>query len=96
MRRKYVVSYDISDPKRLNRVYRKMRGYGDPIQYSVFFCELSDKEKIILISELNSIINNSTDNVYIFDLASIDSNIEKKITMLGSSLKIESRGAIII
>ena len=30
MRSRYAVAYDISDPKRLRRVHRVMRGFGDP------------------------------------------------------------------
>jgi CRISPR-associated endonuclease Cas2 len=41
MRTCYLVAYDIADPKRLQRVHRTMRGYGDPLQYSVFRCILS-------------------------------------------------------
>ena len=44
MRKKYVVSYDITDPKRLNQICKKMRGYGDTLQYSVFICDLSLKD----------------------------------------------------
>ncbi|MGC8699200.1 MAG: CRISPR-associated endonuclease Cas2, partial [Candidatus Acidifodinimicrobium sp.] len=28
------MSYDIRDEKRLSRVFNKMKGYGEPIQYS--------------------------------------------------------------
>ncbi len=31
MRLAYLVAYDISDPKRLRRVHRTMRGYGDAL-----------------------------------------------------------------
>src|SRR5690606_35574631 len=45
MRTAYVVTYDICEPKRLRRVYRIMLGYGDHLQYSVFRCELTDRER---------------------------------------------------
>ncbi|MBT8763528.1 CRISPR-associated endonuclease Cas2 [Desulfohalobiaceae bacterium Ax17] len=35
-----VVTYDIADPKRLNRVHRLLKDYGVPVQYSVFECDL--------------------------------------------------------
>src|SRR5437870_5051974 len=56
MRTCYIVAYDIADPKRLQRVHRTMRGYGDPLQYSVFRCILSPSERI-----LDIIANNPTD-----------------------------------
>ena len=38
MRQSYLVCYDISDDKRLRKVFKTMRGYGDHLQYSVFEC----------------------------------------------------------
>ena len=43
MRNRFLVCYDVSDSKRLARTYRKMNGFGDPAQYSVFICDLSPK-----------------------------------------------------
>ena len=54
-RRRYLVAYDVSHPKRLRLVYRKMLGYGHPLQYSVFQCDLSAVEKLKLIAETGSI-----------------------------------------
>lgn len=39
-----IISYDVRDPKRWRRLYRVLRGYGHPIQYSVFRCRLDDRE----------------------------------------------------
>jgi CRISPR-associated protein Cas2 len=33
-----LVCYDICEPKRLRRVHKVMKGFGEPWQYSVFFC----------------------------------------------------------
>ena len=57
MRTCYIVAYDIADPKRLQRVHRTMRGYGDPLQYSVFRCVLSPSERVLLIEALTPLIN---------------------------------------
>lgn len=35
-KRWHLVTYDVRDPKRLRRVYRLLRGYGEHLQYSVF------------------------------------------------------------
>lgn len=44
----YLVSYDIREPKRWRRAYKILRGYGRPLQYSVFRCKLgpADIEKL--------------------------------------------------
>ena len=45
MRHRFLVCYDVADPRRLARTYRKMNGFGEPAQYSVFICDLSPKER---------------------------------------------------
>jgi len=39
---RYLVSYDISNPKRLRKVARSLEGFGVRLQYSVFECPLDD------------------------------------------------------
>ncbi len=36
-----VVAYDITDDRRRVRLHRLLLGFGDPVQFSVFECELS-------------------------------------------------------
>jgi CRISPR-associated protein Cas2 len=57
MRHTYVVSYDVSDPKRLRKVFKLMRGYGDHLQLSVFRCDLNARELVELRSKLGTIIH---------------------------------------
>lgn len=33
-----LVAYDISDNRRRNRLHRMLRGFGEPVQKSVFIC----------------------------------------------------------
>jgi len=37
----YLVTYDIRDDKRLRRVFKTMKGFGEWLQLSVFQCRLS-------------------------------------------------------
>lgn len=57
MRRRFIVCYDIADPKRLVKTFKKMKGFGDPLQKSVFTCDLSPTEKAMLIAALTEIMN---------------------------------------
>ena len=45
-RRRYVVAYDIREPRRLRKVHSTMKAFGYALQYSVFVCDLDDMEKI--------------------------------------------------
>jgi len=68
MRNVYLVCYDVADPKRLRRTYKKMRGTGVSVQYSVFRCELSATEKQLLQEALWDILNWAEDRVMLVDL----------------------------
>jgi len=83
MRIRYIVSYDISDEKRLRRVHRTMKGYGDPLQYSVFRCDLSASERVLMIEALSKIINHREDQVMLVDLGPADGRAQYSIETLG-------------
>ncbi|MBX3182446.1 MAG: CRISPR-associated endonuclease Cas2 [Polyangiaceae bacterium] len=68
MRRVYVVTYDISNPKRLRGVYKLMQGYGDHVQFSVFCCALSASDLVELKGRLSAVIHHQDDQVLFFDL----------------------------
>ncbi len=83
MRIRYIVSYDISDDKRLRRVHRTMKGYGDPLQYSVFRCDLSASERILMIEALSKIINHREDQVMLVDIGPVDGRGRWSIETIG-------------
>mgnify|MGYP001408461485 CR=1 FL=1 len=56
-RTRYLVSYDISHPKRLRRVARAMEGFGVRLQYSVFECALDALRLARCRAELGPIPN---------------------------------------
>ena len=66
--RSYLVAYDITDEKRLARVHKLMTGWGAPLQYSVFRCELSPSDKKQLISQLYHQMDNKADDIRIYAL----------------------------
>lgn len=94
MRNHYIVAYDISDPKRLREVFRTMRGYGDRLQYSVFICELSPKERVLLVTALEGLIDHSEDRVMIVDMGSGDH--AKWIEFLGRQIHLPERQAVVV
>lgn len=68
MRTRYIVAYDICDAKRLRRVHRKMCGFGEALQYSVFRCDLNPSERVLLIEALTPIINQREDQVMLINI----------------------------
>lgn len=67
-RTRYLVSYDISDAKRLRRVHKKVKEFGWPMQYSVFVCDLDPVEMLLLKQEVTAIIHHGEDSVAFVNL----------------------------
>ena len=67
-RRRYLVAYDIRNPKRLRQVHKAAKTYGYPLQYSVFICDLTDQELIRLKWDMGDEIHDDEDEIAIVDL----------------------------
>ena len=87
MRRRYLVTYDIADDKRRNLVFKALRDRGDHVQYSVFLCELNDKEYAFLKGQLQECVHHRDDQVLFLDLglADITLDIGQGIDYIGSA-----------
>lgn len=96
MRSVYLVTYDVSDDKRLRQVFKKMNGYGEHLQYSVFQCELSDRERIQMIAELTDIIHHQQDQILIFSLGNADRYNANSTIALGKPYQFVERHAIVV
>jgi CRISPR-associated protein Cas2 len=83
MRKSFLVCYDISDDKRLRKVFQTMRGYGDHLQYSVFECQLTPTDLVRLRFELSAIIHHDEDQVLFVDLGPAEGRGDRVITALG-------------
>lgn len=86
---RYIVSYDISDPKRLRLVHKTMLGYGEPLQYSVFCCDLSASARIMLIAALSEIIDHREDQVMLIDIGPADGRGTQSIETVGRAMRKE-------
>jgi CRISPR-associated protein Cas2 len=83
MRNTYLVTYDIADDKRLARVYKTMRGFGDHLQYSVFECQMTPTDLVRCRHALGEIIDHRRDQVLFVDLGPAEGRGERVITALG-------------
>ena len=83
MRRNYIVTYDIRDPKRLRKIHKTCKGFGTHLQYSVFECDLTPEEKANMESRLSQILHHDQDQVLFIDLGPAALRGERTITALG-------------
>lgn len=83
MRNSYIVSYDISDSKRLRQVFKAMRAWGDHLQFSVFECQLTRMDLVRLRAKLDEIIHHDEDQVLFVDLGPAEGRGDRVITAIG-------------
>lgn len=98
MRHRYLVSYDISDPKRLRRIFKKMRGFGDPIHFSVFSCELTKQERVAMIEALSSVFHRKEDRIMVVDLGPARRSPRHNIEFFGRPPEsdVDEVGAVVV
>lgn len=95
MRRAYLVCYDVRQPKRLRRVHQVLKGFGEPWQYSVFFCCLKDIDRVRLQTALESELNLHEDSCLILDLGKDEETARDATVILGESLP-DRRGTMTV
>ena len=96
MRRCYLICYDIRDPKRLRRVHKVMKGYGEPWQYSVFFCVLKEIARSRMRSDLEEEMNLKEDQAMMIDLGANERDAREAVTVLGQPLPEVEEGMVVV
>lgn len=95
MRHRYLVCYDVADPKRLRRVAKVMESYGTRIQFSVFECPLDDLRLQQLKADLKPEINEDHDQILFVGLGPEATDASFRIDALGLVYRERSRVTII-
>lgn len=83
MRSSYLVCYDVCDDKRLRKVFKCLRDWGDHLQFSVFECQLTPTDLLKLKSEIKDLIHHTEDQVLFVCLGPAEGRGERVITALG-------------
>lgn len=78
----YLVAYDITDEKRLNRIRHFLKGYSPGGQKSVYECFLTEAELDYVVEELGYLIDERFDRVHIFQV-----DRKAKIHILGIAVE---------
>lgn len=92
---RYLVSYDITHPKRLRRVARICESYGTRLQYSVFECVLDGLRLERLKADIWEVIQHDADQVLFVSLGPAAGDATFIIEALGQPYKVRSRVTII-
>ena len=63
-----IVTYDIQDNKKRTKLHKHLKGYGMPVQYSVFECHLNQSQYKQLQAETSSYIAEEKDSIHYYCL----------------------------
>lgn len=94
-RLRYLLAYDIRDPRRLRRVHRTAKDYGESLQFSLFVCDLTKTELLGLKAALIAEMNLAVDSVGIFDLGTPTGRGVTCIDFIGARRDLPDPGAAI-
>lgn len=96
MRRCYLVCYDVRNDKRLRRIHKVMKSFGEAWQYSVFYCVLKPIDRARLENEAREVLNLKEDQLLIIDLGSNEEAARESAIVLGESLPDQQSGIVVI
>ena len=94
-RLRYLVSYDICEPRRLRRVARTLEGFGVRLQYSVFECPLDDLRLARLKAALQPLLKHDEDQVLFVSLGPTSNDASVIIDAMGLPYTVRTRVTII-
>jgi CRISPR-associated protein Cas2 len=89
----YVISYDVADDARRNKVSETLLDYGHRVHYSVFECNLEDELAKKMIERLKNIIIANEDRVRIYSLCA---SCRERLQWFGTKGPVEDPKVVII
>ena len=96
MTSRFYVTYDVCDPRRLRKVFQILKGAGQHVQLSVFCCDLSARQKEVLLLDLGAVIQPSEDQVLFIDLGPTDGVAPDRVTALGQPHEPREPGPVVV
>lgn len=91
----YLITYDVCDGKRLRRIHKLLKGYGEWVQLSVFQCRLSRRRHAELMALLDGVIVHKHDHVLILDLGPAE-QVKPRVISLGKTFETVAREPVIV
>ncbi len=90
-----VISYDIRDDKRRNKLHKALKDYGTWVQYSVFECQLRPKEFLKLRHRLKQMLDEAEadDSIRFYGLCE---ECRRKIERLGGGVVPRPDGPLVL
>lgn len=64
----WIIGYDIANPRRLGKVYRRMCAHAMPLEYSIFLFIGTARGKAACLAEIGALIDPRADDVRCYPL----------------------------
>jgi CRISPR-associated protein Cas2 len=80
----WIICYDTPSDKRRREIVKIMESYGQRAQYSVFECDITDREQITLEGKLGKVVDEDEDDIRFYPLNQADI---KRVRTLGKNAK---------
>ena len=90
---RYLVSYDIIKDYQRTKLAKQLNNYGHRVQYSVFECDLTEKQLTELKTKIMQFVDEKKDSLRIYTLCQ---SCVRKIEKIGSVGRLESDEAVVI
>lgn len=93
-----LITYDVNTEtaagrKRLTKIAKICRNYGQRVQNSVFECDLDASQIVLVRQQLLHVINGETDSIRIYNLGN---RYSSKIEQYGSKKSYDPEGDLIL
>ena len=88
-----IVSYDIPEDRRRNRIHKELKNFGQWVQYSVFECDLDERQLARLRHRLEGLLKEDEDSIFFYRLCSA---CESKTERLGTLTRWADHQALIV
>lgn len=89
-----LVVYDISNDRRRTKLHNVLLDYGSPVQYSVFECLLTDRDKQRMLKSVQRVIRPRKDQVRFYYLCA--DCLKKAHITCGREILAPQEGAIVV
>lgn len=76
-------------------MFKTMRGFGDPLQYSVFLCVLSLSEKVVMLSRVKDVMNQKEDKFMLANIGPETGRGSEAFEFIGMPSPVSQRNCII-
>jgi len=89
----YSICYDIKDDRRRNRIFKLLKDFGEPVQFSVFEADIESEQLDRLLKRAEKLLDQAEDNLRIYPICAA---CRTKIEIIGQGKVIQDPEFIII